>query len=186
MSDPALARRLSKLQSILDVAKAMTAERQLDRLLALVVDEAAKVAEADRCTLFLADRERGELWSKVAHGAEPIRIPLGAGIAGAVAASGVPIRIDDAYADARFNDGVDRGTGYRTRNILAVPMRNSSPPRPPRSDALTASDRPYKKAMPPERALDLLADEARRGQIDAPLLGVFVDAGVWRETVRPR
>jgi 3',5'-cyclic-nucleotide phosphodiesterase len=53
-------------------------------------------------------------------------------------------------------------------------------------DALTASDRPYKKAMPPEKALDILADEARRGQIDAPLLGVFVDAGVWRETVRPR
>jgi len=125
MSDPALARRLSKLQSILDVAKAMTAERQLDRLLALVVDEAAKVAEADRCTLFLADREKGELWSKVAHGTEPIRIPLGAGIAGAVAATGVPIRIDDAYADARFNEGVDRATGYRTRNVLAVPMRNT-------------------------------------------------------------
>ena len=51
-------------------------------------------------------------------------------------------------------------------------------------DALTASDRPYKKAMPPEKALDLLADEARRGQIDAPLLGVFVEAGVWQETTR--
>jgi HD-GYP domain-containing protein (c-di-GMP phosphodiesterase class II) len=125
MSDPALARRLSKLQSILDVAKAMTAERQLDRLLALIVDEAAKVAEADRCTLFIADREKGELWSKVAHGTEPIRIPLGAGIAGAVAATGVPIRIADAYADARFNKEVDRTTGYRTRTILAVPMRNT-------------------------------------------------------------
>ena len=49
-------------------------------------------------------------------------------------------------------------------------------------DALTASDRPYKKAMPPEKALDILADEARRGQIDGPLLGVFVEAGVWRGT----
>ena len=43
MTDLALAHRLAKLQSILDVAKAMTAERQLDRLLALVVDAAAKV-----------------------------------------------------------------------------------------------------------------------------------------------
>ena len=125
MADENLARRLAKLQSILDVAKAMTAERQLDRLLALVVDEAAKVAEADRCSLFLVDRDRGELWSKVAQGTETIRIPLGAGIVGAVAAGGAPIRIDDAYLDPRFNRDVDRGTGYHTRNILAVPMRNT-------------------------------------------------------------
>ncbi len=125
MSDLALARRLEKLQSILDVARAMTAERRLDRLLALVVDEAAKVAEADRCTLFLVDREAGELWSKVAHGTERIRVPLGAGIAGAVAATGLPIRIADAYADPRFHPDVDRATGYRTRTVLAVPMRNT-------------------------------------------------------------
>jgi HD-GYP domain-containing protein (c-di-GMP phosphodiesterase class II) len=125
MTDPALRRRLEKLQSILDVAKAMTAERQLDRLLGLVVDEAAKVAEADRCTIFIADRDRGELWSRVAHGSKEIRIPLGAGIAGAVAASGRPSRIDDAYADPRFNQAVDRSTGYRTRNLLTVPMLNT-------------------------------------------------------------
>ena len=59
-----LERRLAKLQSILEVAKAMTAERHLDRLLALINDEAAKVAEADRCSIFLVDRERAELWSK--------------------------------------------------------------------------------------------------------------------------
>ncbi len=125
MSDTVLSRRLAKLQSILDVAKAMTAERHLDRLLALVVDEGARVAEADRCTLFLVDREKGELWSKVAHGAATIRIPLGAGLAGAVAASGAPVRIDDAYADPRFDREVDRATGYRTRTVLAVPMRNT-------------------------------------------------------------
>jgi HD-GYP domain-containing protein (c-di-GMP phosphodiesterase class II) len=125
MADSPSRRRLEKLQSILDVAKALTAERQLDRLLGLVVDEAAKVVEADRCSLFLADREKGELWSKVAHGTGEIRFPLGAGIAGAVAATGTPIRIDDAYADARFNQNVDRDTGYRTRSILCVPMRNT-------------------------------------------------------------
>ena len=125
MTDAALKRRLEKLQSILEVAKALTAERHLDRLLALVVDEAAKVAEADRCTLFIADREKGELWSKVAHGTGEIRIPLGTGIAGAVATSGTSVRIDDPYADARFNQKVDHDTGYRTRAILAVPMLNT-------------------------------------------------------------
>jgi HD-GYP domain-containing protein (c-di-GMP phosphodiesterase class II) len=125
MDEAALKRRLEKLQSILDVAKAMTAERKLERLLGLVVDEAAKVAEADRCTIFIVDPDRGELWSKVAHGTKEIRIPLGAGIAGAVAATGRAIRIDDAYADPRFNQSVDRSSGYRTRNILAVPMQNT-------------------------------------------------------------
>jgi HD-GYP domain-containing protein (c-di-GMP phosphodiesterase class II) len=125
MTDAALKRRLEKLQSILEVAKALTAERHLDRLLALMVDAAATVAEADRCTLFIADRDRGELWSKVAHGTREIRVPLGAGIAGAVAATGAPIRIDDAYADPRFNQSVDHETGYRTRSVVAVPMRNT-------------------------------------------------------------
>jgi HD-GYP domain-containing protein (c-di-GMP phosphodiesterase class II) len=120
-----LERRLAKLQSILDVAKAMTAERHLDRLLGLVVDAAAKVAEADRCTLFIADRDRGELWSKVAQGAAEIRVPITAGIVGAVATSGEPIRIADAYADPRFNRRVDMDTGYHTKSILAVPMKNT-------------------------------------------------------------
>jgi HD-GYP domain-containing protein (c-di-GMP phosphodiesterase class II) len=121
----ALERRLAKLQSILEVAKAMTAERNLDRLLALINDEAAKVAEADRCSIFLVDREKQELWSKVAHGTQEIRIPLGTGIAGAVAARGEVVRIADAYADARFNKKVDADTGYRTRSILCVPMWNT-------------------------------------------------------------
>jgi len=125
MGDPVLERRLAKLQSILDVAKAMTAERHLDRLLGLVVDAAAQVAEADRCTLFIADRDRGELWSKVAHGAGEIRVPISAGIVGAVASSGQPIRIADAYKDDRFNRRVDLETGYHTRSILAVPMLNT-------------------------------------------------------------
>jgi hypothetical protein len=50
--DPELARRLSKLPSVLEVAKPLTAERRLDRLLEGVVDVAARVGEADRCTLF--------------------------------------------------------------------------------------------------------------------------------------
>ncbi|HSB19525.1 MAG TPA: HD domain-containing phosphohydrolase [Anaeromyxobacteraceae bacterium] len=124
MADPE--RRIRKLQSILDVAKAMTAERDLDRLLDLILREAAEVVEADRCTLFLVDREKGELWSKIAQGTGQIRIPLTAGIAGEVATRGAAVRIDDAYADARFNREVDQLTGYRTRTVLCVPMRSTA------------------------------------------------------------
>jgi HD-GYP domain-containing protein (c-di-GMP phosphodiesterase class II) len=122
MEPAQLERRIAKLQSILEVAKALTAERHLDALLQTIVAEAARVVEADRCSLFLVDRERGELWSKVALGTSEIRVPLGAGIVGAVAASGASVRVADAYGDPRFNRAVDAATGYRTRNVLCVPM----------------------------------------------------------------
>jgi HD-GYP domain-containing protein (c-di-GMP phosphodiesterase class II) len=119
-----LARRIDKLGSILDVAKAMTVERDLDRLLDMILAEAAWVVEAERCSLFLLDEDTGELWSKIAQGLESreIRFPVGQGVAGSVAATGEPVIIDDAYQDVRFNREVDRLTGYRTRNILCVPM----------------------------------------------------------------
>jgi len=121
-----LARRATKLTSILDVAKAMAAARDLELLLPLIIYEAAKVVDADRCTLFVLDRDRGELWSKVAQGAaREIRVKLGRGIAGTVAETGEVINITDAYQDPRFNRDVDLTTGYRTHTILCVPMRDA-------------------------------------------------------------
>jgi 3',5'-cyclic-nucleotide phosphodiesterase len=46
-------------------------------------------------------------------------------------------------------------------------------------DALTARDRPYKQAIPPERALDLIAEECRAGHLDPALFKVFVDSRGW-------
>ena len=119
--------RIAKLEGLLDVAKAMTAERSLDTLLKLIVSEAARVVDADRCSLWIIDRERNQLWTKVAHGladGAELRIPIGSGVAGQVATTGTVINITDAYADARFNRQVDKDTGYHTRNMLGVPMHS--------------------------------------------------------------
>ena len=125
-SELAATRRLLKLTSILDVAKAMAAARELDVLLSLVTYEAAKVVDADRCTLFLFDADRKALWSKVAHGeTKTIRVTLGQGIAGTVALTGEVIQITDAYTDPRFHRSVDVGTGYHTTSVLCVPMRDA-------------------------------------------------------------
>ncbi len=126
-SSPDLSRRLDKLTSILDVAKAMSAERDLDLLLPLILYEASKVVEADRCSLFVLDRERNELWSKVAQGSKSeIRLPVGSGIAGQVAETGQVLNLPDAYADERFNSSFDTLSGYRTQSILCVPMRDAN------------------------------------------------------------
>jgi HD-GYP domain-containing protein (c-di-GMP phosphodiesterase class II) len=119
-------RRVDKLNSILEVAKAMAAEHNLDTLLPLILREAARVVEAERCSLFILDRERNELWSRVAQGAaQEIRLPLGQGIAGSVAQTGKTINILDAYADARFQRDWDVKNNFRTKSILCVAMRDT-------------------------------------------------------------
>jgi HD-GYP domain-containing protein (c-di-GMP phosphodiesterase class II) len=118
--------RVEKLTALLEVGKAMASERNLDRLLQLILSEVTKVMEADRSSLFLVDRERNELWSKIAQGLEvrEIRIKIGMGISGYVAQTGRTVNIKDAYKDPRFNQETDRRTGYRTQTILCVPMQN--------------------------------------------------------------
>lgn len=74
-------------------------------------------------TLFLFDKETNELYSRVAQGDAEIRIPSTTGIAGGVFTAGVAVIIPDAYADDRFNQEVDRKTGYRARNIMGAPIR---------------------------------------------------------------
>lgn len=114
------------LQAVMAISRAMGSERDLDRLLGLIVRSVTQVVGADRTSLFLVDREKHELVTRVSQGAREIRVPLGSGIAGAVAASGTPINIPHAYADARFNRESDRTTGYITRSILCLPLTNYS------------------------------------------------------------
>jgi HD-GYP domain-containing protein (c-di-GMP phosphodiesterase class II) len=119
----ALRRRNAKLQALLDIGKALSAERNVDKLLAQILEAAKLVVEADRCTLFILDDEKQELWSKIAHGTTgELRLPLDRGVAGLCARTASVVNIANPYDDLRFNGDVDRVTGYRTRNILAVPM----------------------------------------------------------------
>lgn len=115
-------RRIQKLETILNVAKAMSTERDLGVLLEEIVEHARSVVDATRGSIFLLDKDKNELWSKVAQGAREIRFPADKGIAGHVAQTKKPLNIPDAYADPRFNPTVDKATGFHTRNMLTVPM----------------------------------------------------------------
>lgn len=50
-------------------------------------------------------------------------------------------------------------------------------------DALTASDRPYKRAVPVDRALDILNAEAGDGLLDCELLAMFIEARVYERVL---
>jgi putative ABC transport system ATP-binding protein len=98
----------------------------IDRGLFAFTRKLAVLLNAERSSLFLVDGD--ELVLKVAENLEEmgeIRFPVGSGIAGAVALGGQSIRIDDAYADPRFNREVDKQTGFRTRSILCLPIKNT-------------------------------------------------------------
>lgn len=116
------------LVALLNLARAMAEETDLEHLLALVVKEATGILQADRSSIFLVDKTTGELVSRVAEKAGPklIRVPPGKGIVGHVAATGESILIEDAYADARFHPEVDRKTGFRTHTLLTVPLACSN------------------------------------------------------------
>lgn len=111
-----------RLSVLLKFGKKAVATTNLDDLLQLLIDESKMVLNAERATVFLVDKHQNELWSKVASGTQTIRVPLGKGIAGAVATSGKLLNIADVYKDPRFNPEVDKKTGFRTKSILTVPM----------------------------------------------------------------
>ncbi len=77
------------------------------------------------------------------------------------------------------------GSGYpRQLRADAIPVQSRMMSIADIYDALVAWDRPYKKAVPPERALDILREEAEAGKLDRELLHVFVTARVWEKTAR--
>jgi HD-GYP domain-containing protein (c-di-GMP phosphodiesterase class II) len=138
--------RLKLLQSDLaalnHIGRALSAEHDTDRLLQMILAESRRMTSSDAGSLYLvvkpdAADSAPALAFKVAQNDsiaitfEEFRIPLDrASIAGYVATTGEPVRIEDAYRPVagvpyRFNTAFDRNSGYLTRSILAVPMKNA-------------------------------------------------------------
>jgi len=112
------------LQKVLEITRSMVATEDLDSLLQLIIDRGMELLEAERATLFLYEAEANELVSRIAAGEDEIRFPADRGIAGATIQTSRTINVPDAYADQRFNPDVDLKTGFRTRNILSVPLHD--------------------------------------------------------------
>lgn len=117
-----------KLSVLYEISKSLTSKTNLDDLLSQIIILATDGLNAERATLFIVDSTKQELWSKTGIGIEAreIRIPLTAGIAGEVALSGVSQIVDNPYNHPKFNKEIDKKTGFVTRNILCVPMKNLS------------------------------------------------------------
>ncbi|MFA6989283.1 MAG: HD domain-containing phosphohydrolase [Candidatus Gastranaerophilaceae bacterium] len=114
------------LLALLRLGRSIAAQTDIDKLIEVIAEETKNALNADRCTVFLIDTNSNELWSKVAlgMGSQEIRFPANMGLAGHVAITGETINIKNAYVDPRFNKEIDKKTGYKTKTILCMPIRN--------------------------------------------------------------
>jgi serine/threonine-protein kinase len=117
-------RSAQRLHLLLELTRRLTGTTQLNELLKLLAETTARLVSAELATIYLVDRRRRELWSRVTldQSVGEIRLKMGEGVAGTVALTGQPVNIPDAYADTRFNPAVDERTGHKTRSLLTVPM----------------------------------------------------------------
>jgi len=119
-------------------------KRNTDELLTFIFDSIGEIAKlndnkqllqelakmgrdivfADRCTIWVLDKAKKILWTKVAHGVEMLSVEPYSGIVGAAVHSGESFVINDVYADERFNQSIDEETGYKTESMMVIPMKN--------------------------------------------------------------
>lgn len=119
------AHQIAQLQSLVEASKVLNSTLDLAELFDIILRITTEHSQAERASLFLRDPERDELFTLLAQGFEQkeIRLPMGKGLVGHVAESGETLNLADAYADPRFDQSIDKLSGYRTRTLLVIPVR---------------------------------------------------------------
>lgn len=98
--------------------------KELQTIFESIMTEGHELVNAERATLWMFDEERNKLWSRFAVGTKGIiRVPADSGIVGACVTSGDTIRVSNVYNDNRFNQSIDQSTGYHTKSVLVMPVR---------------------------------------------------------------
>lgn len=110
-----------------EIGQNLSSTLDLDEVLARLLRLANEALGVEDASIFLIEEPSGDLISQISLGAisggRKFRVPKGRGIAGEVALTGKPIRVDNAQQDARHFKQIDRHTGFLTRSILCVPLK---------------------------------------------------------------
>jgi HD-GYP domain-containing protein (c-di-GMP phosphodiesterase class II) len=125
------------LERVLEVGRALAAEKDLDTLLGQILTHARALTDADGASIYTRDTDGlfyFRLWQNATTGDAPgiqKTAVSESSIAGYVARSGETLALDDAYAippgaPCQFNPDYDRKSGYRTRSLLTVPLTNKA------------------------------------------------------------
>ncbi len=113
------------LNLILEYAAFVAEQKEPEMMLVALADMAREFSAADRATIWIGNKDKSTLWTKVAHGIPNIEIPDNTGLAGYAYSKGETVVCNDPYKDSRFNPEIDRKTGYLTKSIVVLPVKNS-------------------------------------------------------------
>ena len=113
-------------QKIFHMGQMITSVMSMNTLFERIIEQTNQIMGTERTTVFLYDERLKELWALVATDMKTneVRIPCDFGVVGSVFQKKAPLIINDAYNDPRFYPEVDQGTGFRTKNILCIPLVN--------------------------------------------------------------
>jgi sigma-B regulation protein RsbU (phosphoserine phosphatase) len=116
---------MERLRTLVEASKLINSSIEPNALFASILTVARNELHVERGTLYFVDDQKKEIWTKIAGElAGEIRLPIGKGLAGKVAETGEAVILHDAYQDPRFDRSLDQKTGYRTRSMLCVPIKN--------------------------------------------------------------
>src|SRR3990172_3999909 len=124
-----LEQKVKGLSTLIEVNALISSSLNLDQILENMMAISKQVMNADASSLMLIDEKTNELVYQVALGKvgeklkQEFRLKLGQGIAGSVAQEGKPLLIEDVYTHPKFYRGADEATGYRTKSMIAVPLK---------------------------------------------------------------
>lgn len=117
---------MQKLEKLIEISIKLSSETNVENLIDLIVVNSIEFLNCERTTIFLIDQTNEQLYSFSGIGIhrKEIRFPISTGIAGYVANTGELLLIDDPYNHPLFNSEFDHITGFKTKNILTVPLKN--------------------------------------------------------------
>ncbi len=116
------------IERLLEIATQLSAERDIDRLLTLIIEQTNFLLNSDRSSLFLVNEEESCLQSKIAQGLKEkvIRVPMDRGVTGWVARNREILNLSDAQQDERlFTSNYmsdEEEEVYPVRSMLCVPL----------------------------------------------------------------
>ena len=129
--------RVERLELLLMIGRMMHATSDQEELINNIAMAVGHYLEADRCSIFFHDKITDELYTHLAVRTDgqvdeailslegqQIRMKSTDGIAGRVFQSSELVNVRDAREDEHFNQGIDKKTGYETRSILCIPLKN--------------------------------------------------------------
>ena len=96
--------------------------RNRDDIISVLAEMGRSLTSSDRCTVWVLSDDKKTIWTKVAQGMGSIEIPVTSGIVGDAIVNAKKIIIDDVYNDERFNQDIDKQTGYVTKSMMVIPM----------------------------------------------------------------